>query len=64
MMTIALQTEPSLTVGTPQELFQLKRPARLLDVSRDGRFLLLAPVARAGERPISVAIAAVGRDRP
>ena len=64
MMTIAVQTEPSLTVGAPQELFQLKRPARLMDVSRDGRFLLLVPVVRAGERPISVATAAVGRDRP
>ena len=64
MMTIAIQTEPALTVGTPQELFKLKRPARLLDVSRDGRFLLLVPVVRAGDRPISVATAAVGHDRP
>jgi Tol biopolymer transport system component len=64
VMTIAVQTQPSLSVGAPQEVFQLKRPAMLLDVSRDGRFLLLVPVARAGERPISVAIAAVGDDRP
>ena len=40
--------------------FRLKRSARLQDVSRDGRFLLLVPVVRAGERPISVATAAVG----
>jgi hypothetical protein len=45
-------------------LFQMKRPALLYDVARDGRFLLLVPLVRAGERPISVATAAVGEGRP
>ncbi len=64
VMTMAVRTEPSLTVGTAQQLFQLKRPGRLFDVSRDGRFLLLVPQVRAAERPISVAIAAISGDRP
>lgn len=64
VMTMAVQTGSSLTVGTPRELFQLKRPARLLDVSRDGRLLLLVPVVVAGEQPIAVATAAIGVNRP
>ena len=61
MMTIPVRTAPSLTVGTPRQLFQLRRPARLLVVSPDGRFLLLVPHVRAAERPISVATAAFRR---
>ncbi len=55
MMTMAVQTRPSLTVGKPKQLFELRRSASLLEVARDGlRFLLLVPHVRAGERPIVV----------
>jgi eukaryotic-like serine/threonine-protein kinase len=64
VMSIAIRTTPTLDVGTPQPLFELKRSAALADVARDGRFLLLVPLGRAGERPIAVATAAVGGDRP
>jgi Tol biopolymer transport system component len=60
VMTVAVETTPSLSVGSPEVLFLLKRPASLYDVSRDGRFLLLVRLVRASERPISVATAAVG----
>jgi hypothetical protein len=60
MMTITVQTDPSLTVDVPKPLFNLRRSASLLAVARDGRFLLLVPHVRAGERPVVVA-AAPGR---
>jgi Tol biopolymer transport system component len=59
MMGVPVQTGPSLKVGTPQRLFQLKQPPAVFDVSRDGRFLLLVPQFRSAEQPIIVAIAAV-----
>jgi Tol biopolymer transport system component len=59
MMTVPVRTEPAVTVGAPRQLFRLKGPARLLDVSRDGRFLLVMSQVRANERPISVATAAI-----
>jgi hypothetical protein len=46
MMTIAIYTRPSLTVGLPKQLFKLRRPASLLEVSSDGRFLLFVPHVR------------------
>jgi Tol biopolymer transport system component len=64
MMAISVQTGPALVVGTPQPSFQLKRPALLADVARDGRFLLMVRLVRGAERPISVATAVVGGDRP
>jgi Tol biopolymer transport system component len=60
MMTMAVRTRPSLTVGEPKQLFELKRSASLLEVARDGRFLLFVPHVRAGERPIVVATAPIG----
>jgi hypothetical protein len=59
MMTLGVETVPSLRVGKPKQLFKLRRRARLQDVSRDGRFLLLVHHVRAGERPIVVDIAAI-----
>jgi Tol biopolymer transport system component len=64
MMTIPVRTTPALTVGAPELLFQLKRRALLLDVARDGRFLLLVPQVRAGVQPIAVATAAIRGARP
>jgi hypothetical protein len=54
MMTVTVSTVPSLTVGEPEQLFKLRRPARLQDVSRNGRFLLLVPQVRADQHPITV----------
>ena len=59
MMTMAVHTRPSLTVEEPKQLFELRRSASLLEVSRNGRFLLLVPHVRAGERPIVVATAPI-----
>jgi hypothetical protein len=59
MMTVTVRTVPLLTVGEPEQLFKMQRPARLQDVSRDGRFLLLVPQVRAGEHPIAVWTAAI-----
>ena len=59
MMTVAVRTGPALSVGVAQQLFELKRSASLLEVSRDGRFLLLVPQRRAAERPIIVDTATI-----
>jgi Tol biopolymer transport system component len=59
LMTIPVRTSPSLTVGMPEQLFELKWPAYLAEVSRDGRFLLLVPRVRAAERPIIVDTATI-----
>jgi Tol biopolymer transport system component len=59
MMTVPVRTAPSLTVGIPRQLFELKRAASLLEVSGDGRFLLLVPHVLAAERPIVVGTAAI-----
>jgi eukaryotic-like serine/threonine-protein kinase len=63
MMTLAVRTVPSLEVGTPEPLFKLRRTARLQDVSRDGRFLLLVPLVRADQHPIAVWTAAIASTR-
>jgi Tol biopolymer transport system component len=59
MMTLAVETVPSLWVDKPKQLFKLRRPAKLQEVSRDGRFLLLVHQVRAGERPIVVVTPAI-----
>ena len=64
MMSLAVRTTPTLEVGTPQPLFELKRPAILFEVARDGRFLLLVRQIFAYEQPITVATAAIGPGRP
>jgi Tol biopolymer transport system component len=64
MMTVDVQTVPSLNVGTPRPLFALKRRGVLFEISREGRFLMLVPLTRASQRPISVALAAVAPRRP
>ena len=63
MMTVPVQTVPSLSVGVPKQLFKLRRSASLLEVSRDGRFLLLVHQVRAGQRPIVVDTAAISSTR-
>jgi len=63
MMTVPVRTRPSLSVGIAQQLFELKRSAWLLEVSRDGRFLLLVPQVRAAERPIIVDTATISSRR-
>jgi hypothetical protein len=62
VMTVPVHTRAPLGAGTPQVLFELKRPATLSDVALDGRLLMLAPTVRAAQRPISVATAAVRPD--
>jgi Tol biopolymer transport system component len=64
MMSLAVRTTPTLEVGTPQPLFELKRPAILFDVARNGRFLLLVRQIFAYQQPITVATAAIGPGRP
>jgi Tol biopolymer transport system component len=64
MMAVGVKTTPLLVVGTPEPLFELNRPAILGDVSHDGRFLMLVTQLRAAERPIVVATAAIGPERP
>ena len=59
MMSVAVRTVPVLEVGAPHPLFQLKRPGWLADVAGDGRFLLMVSLARADQRPITVATAAI-----
>jgi Tol biopolymer transport system component len=59
MTALEVQTGSSLKVGAAKKLFKLSGPATLLDVSRDGRFLLLLHLVRANERPIVVDIAAI-----
>ncbi len=60
MMSIPIiRTAPSLAVGMRRNLFELKESASLLEVSREGRFLLLVPKVRAAERPIIVGTAAI-----
>jgi Tol biopolymer transport system component len=59
MMIIPIRSAPALDVGIPRNLFALKQPASLLEVSRDGRFLLLVPKVRAAEQPIIVGTAAI-----
>lgn len=59
MMAIAVGTGPALTIGTPQQVFQFPRRLILLDVARDGRFLLLRRQVIGSQQPISVAIAAI-----
>ena len=59
MMIIPIRTAPSLAVGMPGNSFELKQSASLLEVSREGRFLLLVPKVRAAERPIIVGTAAI-----
>jgi len=54
MMTQTVSMVPSLKLGAPEKLFKLRRTAYLQDVSLDGRFLLLEPLVRAGQHPITV----------
>ena len=63
MMTVPVHIGPPISVGIAQQLFELKRPASLLEVSRDGRFLLLVPQVRAAERPIIVDTATISSRR-
>ena len=66
MMTIAVRTDPALTVGTPRQALPVETTRSVpADVARDGRFLAAAcRSVRASQRPISVATAAIRGDRP
>jgi len=59
MMSVPVRGTAALALGTPQPLFELKPSDALLEVARDGRFLLLISQVRAGERPIVVNTAAL-----
>ena len=63
MMTVTVRTSPSLTVGMPVKLFEVKRSASLAEVSSDGRFLLMVSLARASQNPIVVSTAAISSGR-
>jgi Tol biopolymer transport system component len=63
MMTVPVRTGRAISVGIAQQLFALKRSASLVEVSRDGRFLLLVPQTRAAERPIVVDTATISSRR-
>ena len=58
-MTVPVGTGRPIPVGIAQPLFALKPFASLLEVARDGRFLLLVPQVRAAERPIIVDTATI-----
>ena len=60
MMTVpVVRTGPSVSAGIAEPLFALKPSVSLLEVSRDGHFLLLVPQVRAAERPIIVDTATI-----
>jgi hypothetical protein len=59
MMSVPVRTAPTLTVGTAQPLFELKRGMTFLDVSRDGRFLVQVEQVSAAQQPITVSTAGV-----
>jgi serine/threonine protein kinase/Tol biopolymer transport system component len=63
MMSVDVQTVPILKVGEPKQMFKLMRPASLLDVAGDGRFLLLVHLVSANKRPIVVDTAAISATR-
>jgi Tol biopolymer transport system component len=63
MMAVPVHTGPSISIGIAEPLFALKPSASLLEVSRDGRFLLLVPQMRAAERPIIVDTATISLRR-
>jgi Tol biopolymer transport system component len=56
LMSVPVQTSPSLRVGTPVPLFQMptKQFWLAFDVSPDGRFVAIVPQLRAGEQPLGV----------
>jgi dipeptidyl aminopeptidase/acylaminoacyl peptidase len=58
LMAVAVQTSPSLRVGTPQPLFELalRRPWYAFDVAPDGRILAIVQQARARDQPLTVVL--------
>jgi len=60
MTALAVRTAPVLSVGPPRRLFEMARDATFLDVSRDGRFLVLVSRVSAGRQPIVVTTAGPG----
>jgi eukaryotic-like serine/threonine-protein kinase len=59
MMAVPVRTGPPISSGIAQQLFALKPHASLLEVSSDGRFLLLVPHVFAPERPIIIGTAII-----
>ena len=41
MMSVEITTEPTLRVGTPRELFELRRGLGVFDVTSDGKFVMV-----------------------
>jgi hypothetical protein len=63
VMRLAVSTVPTLTVGTPEPLFELKPSTMLVDVARDGRFLLVELKVRSNQRPLTMVTDAFGPAR-
>ena len=58
LMNVPIQTNPSLRVGLPGQLFALdaKRPWFDFDVSSAGRFLAVVSETRANDQPLTVVL--------
>jgi hypothetical protein len=58
LVTVPIQTSPTLRVGTPVPLFELNpnRPWLEFDVSSAGRFLAVVSETRASEQPLTVVL--------
>jgi Tol biopolymer transport system component len=58
LMTVPIQTSPSLRIGTPVPLFEwsAKRPWFEFDVASAGRFLAVVSGTRANEQPLTVVL--------
>jgi hypothetical protein len=57
VMSVPVRTNPSLSVGTPIPLFEMKRPWLLaFDLSSTGRLLAIVPEMRAAEQPLTVVL--------
>jgi serine/threonine-protein kinase len=58
LMAVAVQTRPSLRLGTPAALFELpfRRPWYAFDVAPDGRVLAVVQQARARDQPLTVVL--------
>jgi Tol biopolymer transport system component len=60
MMALDVSTTPVLRVGMPRALFQIEPSWRFVDVSPDGRLLMLDVEVRSTQQPIAVSTAARG----
>jgi Tol biopolymer transport system component len=56
LMAVPIETRPSLRVGSPKALFEMKPSWAGFEVSSSGRFLAVVPVTRASEQPLTVVL--------